>query len=159
MSEDTETRTASPGVPSDDFVTMTIDGQLFGVPVSMVQDVLRTQRLTRVPLASTEIAGVLNLRGRIVTAIDVRRRLGLPDLPEDRQGMSVVVELRGELYSLIVDQVGEVLTLPTESFDRNPSTLDAVWQGISRGVHRLDGDLLVVMEVDRLLDFQARAAA
>lgn len=159
MSEEFEDRSASTGGPSDDFVTMTIDGQLFGVPVSMVQDVLRTQSLTRVPLASRDIAGVLNLRGRIVTAIDVRRRLGLPDLPEDRQGMSVVVEVHGELYSLIVDQVGEVLTLPTESFDRNPSTLDAVWQGVSKGVYRLDDDLLVVMEVDRLLDFHARAAA
>lgn len=159
MSDDTETRAASAGGPSDDFVTMTIDGQLFGVPVAMVQDVLRTQSLTRVPLAPSEIAGVLNLRGRIVTAIDVRRRLGLPDLPDDRQGMSVVVDVSGELYSLIVDQVGEVLTLPSETFDRNPSTLDAVWQGVSKGVYRLEGELLVVMEVNRLLDFQARAAA
>lgn len=157
MSATTDSHDAGAGIT--DYVTLTIEGQLFGVPVAMVQDVLRTQSLTRVPLASSEIAGVLNLRGRIVTAIDVRRRLGLPELPEDMSAMSLVVDLHGELYSLIVDKVGEVLSLPTDEIDRNPSTLDPVWQGVSKGVHRLDGELMVVMEVDRLLDLRARAAA
>lgn len=159
MSTAAESHAGGTAAGTTDYVTMTIDGQLFGIPVAMVQDVLRTQTLTRVPLASSEIAGVLNLRGRIVTAIDVRRRLGLPELPSDTQAMSIVVDLHGELYSLIVDKVGEVLSLRTDEFDRNPSTLDSVWQGVSKGVHRLDDELLVVMEVDRLLDVRVSAAA
>lgn len=150
---------AATATATTDYVTMTIDGQLFGIPVALVQDVLRAQALTRVPLAPHEITGILNLRGRIVTVIDVRRRLGLADLPPGQPGMSIVVDLHGELYSLIVDRVGEVLTLPLDSFDRNPSTLDATWQAISKGVYRLDQDLLVVVNVESLLAVPARAAA
>jgi purine-binding chemotaxis protein CheW len=96
---------------NEDFVTMMISDQLFGIPVLQVQDVLGNQRITRIPLAPPEVAGSLNLRGRIVTAIDVRLRLGLPARPKDKPGMSIVVDLRGELYSLMVDGVGEVLSL------------------------------------------------
>src|SRR5271165_3855095 len=96
----------------DDFVTMFIEGQMFGIPVLMVQDVLGPQKITRIPLAPPEVAGSLNLRGRIVTAIDVRMRLQLPQrAPDAGAGMSVVVDMKGELYSLKVDQVGEVLSL------------------------------------------------
>src|SRR5271165_5037882 len=95
----------------EDFVTMFIEGQMFGIPVLVVQDVLGPQRITRIPLAPPEVAGSLNLRGRIVTAIDVRLCLGLEKRPADVQGMSVVVDHGGEFYSLIVDNVGEVLTL------------------------------------------------
>ncbi len=144
---------------TEDFVTMTIDDQLFGIPVLMVQDVLRSQKLRRVPLAPPEVAGALNLRGRIVTAIDVRRRLRLTDRPEDDLGMSIVVDHGGELYSLIVDSVGEVLTLPGETHENTPATLDPVWKTICNGVHRLEDKLLLVMDVERLLDFDAKAAA
>src|SRR5437773_6806042 len=92
-----------------DFVTMTIAEQLFGIPVLQVQDVLGPQRITRIPLAPPEVAGSLNLRGRIVTAIDLRTRLGLPQLTDGKPRMSIVVDHGGELYSLMVDQVGEVL--------------------------------------------------
>ncbi len=144
---------------TEDFVTMTIDNQLFGIPVLMVRDVLRSQKLRRVPLAPPEVAGALNLRGRIVTAIDVRRRLRLADRPEDELGMSIVVDYGGELYSLIVDSVGEVLTLPTETHENTPATLDPVWKSVCNGVHRLEGKLLLVMDVERLLDFGVTAAA
>ena len=109
---------------SQDFVTMTIYDQLFGIPVLTVQDVLGPQKITRIPLASPEVTGSLNLRGRIVTAIDVRKRLGLPAVEGDAKGMSVVVDFNGELYSLIIDSVGEVLSLPADCFERNPATLD-----------------------------------
>src|SRR3546814_14258083 len=89
------------------FVSITIGKQSFGIPVLLVHDVLGPQRITRIPLAPKEVAGSLNLRGRIVTAIQVRRRLGLDPLPADAETMSVVVEHQGELYSLIVDGVGE----------------------------------------------------
>ncbi len=144
---------------TEEFVTMTIDEQLFGIPVLMVQDVLRSQQLRRVPLAPPEVAGALNLRGRIVTAIDVRKRLQLPERSDDSLGMSIVVDHDGELYSLIVDSVGEVLTLPADLFEPTPATLNSVWKTISKGVYRLEDKLLLVVDVDRLLDFAAKVAA
>ena len=138
----------------EDFVTMFIEGQLFGIPVLVVQDVLGPQKITRIPLAPPEVAGSLNLRGRIVTAIDVRMRLQLPrKKAELGEGMSVVVDMRGELYSLRVDQVGEVLSLPAAKFERNPPTLDPLWREFSTGIYRLEEKLLVVLDVPRLLDF------
>ena len=142
-----------------DFVSVTIADQLFGIPVLQVQDVLGAQRITRIPLAPAEVAGSLNLRGRIVTAIDIRTRLRLPARPEGQQGMSVVVDHEGELYSLLVDAVGEVLSLESGAAERNPATLDPVWREVSAGIYRLDGKLLVVLDVARVLDFSARAAA
>src|ERR1700746_3485847 len=97
-----------------EYVTAVIGGQLFGLPISRVQDVFMPERLTRVPLASTEIAGVLNLRGRIVTVIDMRARLGRPKANADKPPMAVGVDLRGESYGLLIDQIGEVLRLPDD---------------------------------------------
>ena len=142
----------------EDLVTFTIAGQQFGIPVLQVQDVLSSRSITRVPLAPPEVAGSLNLRGRIVTAIDVRLRLGLPARPGDNAGMSIVVELRGELYSLMVDGVGEVLSLSPDAFERTPATLDVRWRELSTGVCRLNGALLVVLDVSRLLGSLAGAA-
>jgi len=144
---------------SHDFVSIVIGEQLFGIPVLQVQDVLGPQRITRIPLAPPEVAGSLNLRGRIVTAIDVRLCLGLDKRPAEMRGMSVVVEHGGEFYSLIVDNVGEVLTLPAASMERNPATLDPRWREISNGIYRLDEQLLVVLDADRLLDFARTEAA
>lgn len=138
---------------TQDYVTMFIDRQMFGVPVLTVQDVLGPQRITRIPLAPPEVAGSLNLRGRIVTAIDVRPRLGLAKRSTTEKGMSVVVEFGGELYSLNVDSVGEVLSLPAAAFERNPPTLDPLWREYSAGIYRLENKLLVVLDVARLLDF------
>jgi purine-binding chemotaxis protein CheW len=138
---------------TQDYVTMYIEGQLFGIPVLTVQDVLGPQKITRIPLAPREVAGSLNLRGRIVTSIDVRLRLGLAARPADARAMSVVVEMGGELYSLMVDQVGEVLSLPAASFERNPATLDQLWREFSAGIYRLENKLLVVLDVTKLLDF------
>jgi purine-binding chemotaxis protein CheW len=134
------------------FLTLTVAGQPCALPVLAVRDVLAAQAITRIPLAPAEVAGSLNLRGRIVTAIDLRRRLGLPPrLPGEPAAMSVVVEHQGELYSLLADAVGEVIPLLREGFAPNPPTLDPLWREISRGVHREDGRLLVVLEVERVL--------
>src|ERR1700739_730549 len=102
---DLRNRGAVAGEPHE-FVSITVAGQHFGIPVLQVQDVLGPQRITRIPLAPPEVAGSLNLRGRIVTAIDLRTRLRLPPLPEAKKGMSVVVDHEGELYSILVDAVG-----------------------------------------------------
>lgn len=138
---------------SRDFVTMTIAEQLFGIPVLQVQDVLGPQRITRIPLAPPEVAGSLNLRGRIVTAIDVRMRLGLTPRAADKPGMSIVVDLKGELYSLMVDVVGEVLSLADRDFERSPATMDGRWREVSTGIYRLNNQLMVVLDVPRLLAF------
>ena len=142
-----------------DYVTMSIADQMFGIPVLKVQDVLGTQSITRVPLAPPEVAGSLNLRGRIVTAIDVRPRLGMPKRDEGKNPMSVVVEHDGELYSLLVDSVGEVLSLDTRDYQRNPPTLNPRLREFSDGIYRLNGSLLVVLSVASLLNLGGRADA
>ena len=142
-----------------DYVTMSIADQMFGIPVLKVQDVLGTQAITRVPLAPPEVAGSLNLRGRIVTAIDVRPRLGMAKRDEGKSPMSVVVEHDGELYSLLVDSVGEVLSLDTRDYQRNPPTLNPRLREFSDGIYRLNGSLLVVLSVASLLNFGGRVDA
>jgi purine-binding chemotaxis protein CheW len=146
----TSTKTTSTG--KKDFLTMSIDGQMFGIPVLSVQDVLGEQRVTRVPLARPEIAGSLNLRGRIVTAINLRRRLDITDLPKGTKTMSVVVDHHGELYSFIVDSVGEVLSLSDEDFEKTPPTLDRIWREVSLGIYRLKDHLLVILDISGMLD-------
>ena len=135
------------------YVTMKIVNQMFGVQVLTVHDVLGPQRITHIPLAPREVAGALNLRGRIVTAIDMRVRLGLEPRSTDDPGMSIVVESRNELYSLMVDSVGEVLSLRRDDYERSPATMDSRWREVSSGIFRLDGMLLVVLDVERILKF------
>ncbi len=142
-----------------DFVSMTVADQVFGIPVLSVQDVLGPQIITRIPLAPPEVAGALNLRGRIVTAIDVRKRLGLPPRAKDQSEMSIVVEFGGELFSLVIDSVGEVLSLSADAYERNPANLDPRWREVSGGVFRLSDRLLVVLDVSRLLEFATVEAA
>lgn len=145
-------------VATSDFVTMRVGAQMVGLPVLSVQDILAQQRLTKIPLAPPEVAGSLNLRGRIVTAIDMRKRLGLEPRPEDEPSMSVVVDYQGELYSLIIDAIGDVLSLPDNRFERSPVTLDRTWLNVSTGVFRLDNELLVVLEVARILELEGTSA-
>src|SRR5213595_2185206 len=121
-----------------EYVTVMIGGQLFGLPISRVQDVFMPDRVTRVPLAPPEIAGVLNLRGRIVTTIDMRRRLGLPPRSDDKPSMAVGIELKGESYGLLIDSVGEVMKLGEDTRESNPVNLNARLARVSGGVHRLD---------------------
>lgn len=137
----------------DELLTVYVDGQIFGIPILQIQDVLRHQSVTPVPLSGEEIEGALNLRGRIVTAINIRKRLGLADLNEDKR-MSVVVEYEHELFSLIVDKVGDVLRLDTEDFEKSPATLDETWLGVSLGIYQLEDELLIVLDVPKLLNFK-----
>ena len=142
-----------------EYVTALIGGQLFGLPILRVQDVFVPERLTRVPLAPAEIAGVLNLRGRIVTLIDMRGRLGLGKLKDDGPPMAIGVELHGESYGLLIDSVGEVLKLDDMACESNPSNLDPRLASVSTGIYRLDGQLLMVLDVDRVLDIAVKTAA
>lgn len=116
------------------------------------------ERLTRVPLSSSEIAGVLNLRGRIVTVVDMRACLGLPKNDDGKPAMAVGVDLRGESYGLLIDQIGEVLRCPTTAARKNPVNLDPRMK-VAGGVHRLDGQLMVVLDVDRVFELIPDAKA
>ena len=140
-----------------EYVTAMIGGQLFGLPILNVQDVFRPERLTRVPLAPAEIAGVLNLRGRIVTLIDLRCLLGLGERKKDAEVMAIGVETRGESYGLLIDSVGEVLKLDDAAREAAPINLDPRLARVCAGIHRLDGQLLVILDVDRVLDVGAPA--
>ena len=144
---------------TEEFVTFTIGGQLFGIPVLQIQDVLSSYQITPVPLAPPEITGSLNLRGRVVTAMDLRLRLGLSARAKEAESMSIVAENEGELYSLMVDSVGEVLALSKSAYERNPPTLDAKFRTFSDSIYRLDKQLLVVLDVNRLLDYERSDAA
>jgi purine-binding chemotaxis protein CheW len=142
-----------------EYVTVMISGQLFGLPISQVQDVFMPERLARVPLSGPEIAGVLNLRGRIVTAFDMHCRLGLGKRATDRPAMAVGIEFRGESYGLLIDSVGEVLKLAESSREPVPVNLDPHLARVAAGVHRLDKQLLVVLDVDRVFDSGSEVAA
>jgi len=135
------------------FVTVYVHGQLFGIAVDRVQDILIPEKVAKIPLAPPEVAGAINLRGRIVTVIDVRKRLDLAPPKNQRKVMCVTVEEGNELYSLMVDSVGNVHSVSMDAIEPNPSTLDHRWRGISQGVVRLDGELMVVLDVDAFLSF------
>ncbi len=134
-----------------EYVTAMVGGQLFGLPIARVQDVFMPERVSRVPLAPGDVAGILNLRGRIITAIDMRLRLGLPPRDACSVPMAIGVDLRGESYGLLIDSIGEVLKLADDDFELKPVNLDARMAKMAAGVHRLDQQLMVVLDVDRVL--------
>lgn len=142
-----------------EYVTAMIGGQLFGMPIRSVQDVFLPERITRVPLAPPAIAGVLNLRGRIVTLIEMRERLGLTPREKDATPMAVGVELRGESYGLLIDSIGEVHKLDDALREPNPINLDPRLARVSAGVYRLDGQLLMLVDVERVLEINTTAMA
>jgi purine-binding chemotaxis protein CheW len=135
-----------------EFLTMTVAGQLFGIPVLQVQDVLGERKVSKVPLAPREVAGSLNLRGRIVTAISLRHKLRMAETPNNAKTMYIVVDHQGELYSLIVDTVGEVLSLPDHDFENTPATIDPSWRELALGIYRLKDQLLVILDVPAMLE-------
>ena len=142
-----------------EYVTVTIGDHLFGLPICRVQDVFVPARLTRVPLAPPEVAGILNLRGRVVTAIDMRARLDLGARVADAPVMAIGIEVKAESYGLLVDSVGEVMALRNDACEPKPANLDARLWRVAAGVYRLEGQLMVVLDVDRVLDIKNGAVA
>ena len=142
-----------------EFVTVTVAGQLLGLPISRVHDVFVVSEMTTVPLAPGEIAGLLNLRGRVVTAVSLRRRLGLGDSSSAERRMAVGLENHGEAYGLLVDEVGEVLKLDPDEMQPNPVHMDRGWVSLSQGVHQLHDKLLIVLDVDAVLAFETEREA
>lgn len=138
---------SSHGTAQNQYVSFLIANQLLGVPVDIVQEVLNPQAIAKTPKARPEIAGLLNLRGQIVTAVDLRKRLGLPPNDPDKPSMNVVLRHKGESYSLLVDEVGDVINVSNEQFEPPPVTLDSHWKSLVSGVFRLEEKLFVVLNV------------
>jgi purine-binding chemotaxis protein CheW len=142
-----------------ELVTIMLAGQLFGIPVEDVRDVLAPPPMTPVPLAPPEVAGALNLRGHVVIVIDLRKRLGLPPLADDATPMCVVIEQAGELYAFLADRVGDVLRPADETIEHGTAVLDPLWRQVAAGICRLETSLLVMLDVARAVELGVRAAA
>jgi len=134
------------------YCTFLLGGLYFGIDVLQVQEVSRHQEMTRVPLAPPVVRGLINLRGQIVTAVDLRRRLELPDRAEGDLPVNVVVRTEDGAVSLLVDEIGDVLEVPAEAFERPPETLRGTARELIRGAYKLDGRLLLILDTDRAVN-------
>ena len=131
------------------FCTFYLDGHYFGVPVQQVQEVLRYQEMTEVPLVSRVVRGLINLRGQIITAVDLRRQLGMSDRPEKQKPMNVIMRTEDGAFSLLVDEIGDVIEVDGGTFERPPDTLRGLAKGMLRGVHKLPNQLLLVLDPEQ----------
>jgi len=134
------------------FCTFYVDGQFFGVPVQKVQEVIRYQEMTRVPLVPRVIRGLINLRGQIVVAIDLRRRLNASERPEDQLPMNVVVRTADGAVSLLVDEIGDVLEVQDETYEPPPETLRPASRELVLGVHKLTHQLLLILNTEKAVN-------
>lgn len=130
------------------FCTFHLDRYLFGIDVLSVQEVLREQRMTRVPAAPAIVRGLINLRGQVVTAVDLRRRLGLEPLPEGRKSMNVVVRTADGVVSFLVDDIGDVVELDADAFEAPPETLRGPARDLVTGVTAVGNLLLLALDVE-----------
>lgn len=134
------------------FCTFTVDRYFFGVAVDQVQEVIRRQTMTRVPLARLEVRGLINLRGQIVTAIDLRRRLGLDTATDETQAMNVLIKTSDGAVSLLVDRIEDVLEVASESIERPPETLRGEVREFISGACKLKERLLLLLDTDRVME-------
>jgi purine-binding chemotaxis protein CheW len=143
------------------FCTFFLKDQFFGVPVQQVQEVIRYQEMTRVPLVPPVIRGLINLRGQIVMAIDLRRRMGMDDRPDSELPMNVVVRTEDGAVSFLVDEIGDVLEAEEQNFEPPPETLQGQGRDLLRGVYKLQDRLMLVLDTERAVaigDEDSRAA-
>jgi purine-binding chemotaxis protein CheW len=141
------------------FSTFVVDRLLFGVEVEKVQEVIRYQEMTRVPLAPPVVKGLINLRGQIVTAIDLRRRLGLRERAVSDLPMNVVIRNDDGAVSMLVDEIGDVLETDEDSFECSPETLTGKIRELIRGVYKLENRLLHVLDSEKVVNLADSAAA
>ena len=137
---------------TQEFCTFTLDSHLYGVEVKQVQEVIRFQEMTSIPLSSPVVKGLINLRGQIVTAIDLRRRLGLDDRDPEDLPMNVVVRKDDEAVSFLVDEIGDVLEVDDAAFERPPATLRGAARELICGAYKLEEGLLLVLDTDKAVD-------
>lgn len=145
---------------ANQYCTFRLGGHLFGVPVETVQEVLREQNLTPVPMASREVSGLINLRGQIVITIDLRERMGLPARDEGLEATNVVVRTSGDtVTSLLVDKIGDVLEPDQDRFEAPPDTVVGRVRELVIRVCKLDRELMLVLDTDKAVDVDAAARA
>lgn len=137
---------------SQQFCTFVLDGHVFGTPVAQVQEVIQNQRMTQVPLAPGVVTGMINLRGQIVCAIDLRRRLKLPERQAGQSPMNVVVRTNHGAVSLLVDEIGDVIEVGVEALESPPETLQGVAREVIQGVYKLPNHLLLALNIERVVD-------
>ncbi len=135
------------------YCTFSLDRLFFGVPVDHVQEVVRQQGMSTVPLARPEIRGLINLRGQIVTAIDLRRCLNLPPAPEGARVMNVLIKTPEGAVSLLVDQIEDVLEVSPDSIERPPETLQGELRALITGACKLKHRLLLLLDTEQAIDF------
>ena len=138
--------------------TFVVDGLHLGVDALQVQEVLRHQPMTHVPLAPAEVSGLINLRGQVVTALDLRRRLRRPDRIAGELPMNVVVRTDDGPVSLLVDEIGDVIEVPADALESNPETVSDLERELVLGVHKLAGQLLMVLDVAKVATPMSAAA-
>ena len=134
--------------------TFSVVGHQFGVEVAAVQEVILHQPMTRVPLAPADLGGLINLRGQVIPAVDLRRRLGFPDRVAGQPPMDVILHTRDGLVSLLVDGIGDVVEVPDEAFEEPPETLHGIGRELIRGAYKLDDALLLLLDVQAAVDLQ-----
>lgn len=139
--------------------TFTVGDLFFGIDVLTIQEVMRPPVMTRVPLAPSIVRGLINLRGQILTAFDLRERLHLPPAPAEVPGMNVVVQLPDGAVSLLVDQVGEVLNLSEDQFEANPATIHGALREVTQGVYKLKDRLLLLLDVSAAVTTPAKLSS
>src|SRR5580704_15848000 len=152
MAKDNAIRNSEPAQNSGQFSTFFVANLFFGVDVLRVQEVLRYQQMTRVPQAPKVVEGLINLRGQIVTAIDMRRRLQLPPRVGDQTPMNMVVRTEDGAVSLLVDEIGDVLDVDTATYERPPENLDSAVRELIAGVYKLKDRLLLILDTERTVD-------
>jgi purine-binding chemotaxis protein CheW len=138
------------------FCTFYLDKLLFGVELEKVQEVIRYLEITEIPLAPRVVSGLMNLRGQIVTGLDLRRRLDLADRPEEMQPMNVVIRSTDGAVSLQVDEIGDVVEVTEESFERPPETLQGRVREVILGVHKLEKQLMHVLDTGKACETSDR---
>lgn len=141
------------------FCTFYLDRLLFGVELQTVQEVIRSLHVTRVPLGPPIVSGLINLRGQVVTAVDLRRRLEMEDRPQDSPAMNVVVRSADGAVSLLVDEIGDVVEVEEVSFERPPETLRGSVRTMITGVHKLKDHLMLVLDTEKACQMAADATA
>ncbi|MDO5712178.1 MAG: chemotaxis protein CheW [Micrococcales bacterium] len=143
---------------ANQYCTFRLGGHLFGVPVETVQEVLREQNLTPVPMASREVSGLINLRGQIVITVDLRERMGLPARDEHLEATNIVVRTSGDtVTSLLVDKIGDVLEPELDRFEAPPDTVVGRVRELVTRVCKLDRELMLVLDTDKAVDIDAAA--
>jgi purine-binding chemotaxis protein CheW len=142
-----------------EFCTFYVNGHYFGLDVLKVQEITRYQEMTCVPLASPVVRGLINLRGQIVTALDLRRRLDMDDRPEDQQPINVVVHTDDGAVSLLVDEIGDVLKVSRDVFENPPETLQSAARDLIQGAYKLPDRLLLILDTERLVSVSSSGQA